>query len=208
METLGSRPSPWRVPSPLPDRFETKRIVLRYWQPEDAKAMLDAIGVDRASYLPWTPVFASDNRTVEECEKSVERFRSTREGDDPRDFVLGLFDRQSGEAVGGTGLHRIAPETLQAEVGYWIRSDRRRQGLCSEAVEGLIDWSFRPQSDGGWGFRRIEIVCAAGNLPSQTVPRKLGMRQEARLSKHRFVDGVGWDDTLVFAVLANEWRTR
>ena len=169
--------------------------------------MLAAIDVDRASFIPWLlPWVRVDNHTVAECIYNIERFRRGREQTEPvpTDFAMGIFDGASGEAVGGTGFHRLDPSTHQAEIGYWIRADRRGQGLCTEAVAGLISWGFAAQAEGGWGFRRIEIACAGANVASRAIPRKLGLRLEVHQVGHRWVEGIGWDDTLGWAVLAEE----
>lgn len=200
-------PSPWTPPHPLPQEFETNRLRLRYWRPEDAASMLEAIDADRASFLPWLPWVEVDNRTVEECLAAVERMRCGRERTEPvaDDFVLGIFDRTSGRVLGGTGLHRLVRTAHEGEIGYWVRPDERGRGICTEAVAGLLSWAFTSQQAGGWGLRRIHIRCAAGNLASQRVPRKLGLREEARLVQERWVAGRGWDDTLVWGVLREEW---
>lgn len=197
-------PAPWKAPRPLPAECRTPRLILRFWRPEDAAGMLTALEVDRASFLPWLPWVAVDNRTLPECIYQIEKLRRESEAGDGN-FVLGIFDRASGEAVGGTGLHRIEPECHQAEIGYWMRADRRGQGMCTEAVAHLISWGFLEQERGGWGLRRIEIFCAAANAASQRVPRKLGLTQDVARRKHRFVPAVGWDDTLGWGVLRGEW---
>jgi RimJ/RimL family protein N-acetyltransferase len=200
-------PAPWTPPSPLPAKVETERLVIRFWQPEDAPLMLEALDVDRASFLPWLPVFETDNRTLAECTFQIERFRRAREQTlpTPDDFVLGVFDRMTGVALGGTGLHRINLRSHSAEIGYWIRPDCRGKGLCTESVTGLISWAFAAQSMGGWGLRRIDIYCAASNAPSQRIPRKLELREEVNQPGHRWIDGIGWDGTLGWGVLHDEW---
>jgi RimJ/RimL family protein N-acetyltransferase len=182
--------------------------MLRFWSPEDAPAMLDAVNADRASLLPWLPWARNNNRTVEECLASINRMRTDRERIEPtpNDFTIAIFERSSGLPMGGTSLHRIAHAWHEAEIGYFIRGDRRREGLCAEAVSGLISRAFTPQDRGGWGLRRIHIRCAGRNIASQCVPRKLGLREEARLVRERWVDTIGWDDTLVWGVCADEWR--
>ncbi|MFN7022720.1 MAG: GNAT family N-acetyltransferase [Phycisphaerales bacterium] len=200
-------PLPWSAPAPVPSVWETARLRLRFWTPEDAPAMLEAINVDRGSFLPWLPWVKVDNRTPAECVAAIERMRQRRERTDPApdDFTLGIFDRRTGGVVGGTGLHRILHDWHEAEIGYWIRPDLRRRGLCAEAVAGLIDWAFREPGEGGWGLRRIHIRCAASNDSSARVPRSLGLREEGRLVKERWTEGIGWDDTLVWGVCAAEW---
>jgi ribosomal-protein-serine acetyltransferase len=170
--------------------------------------MLSALDADRTSFLPWLHWVSNDNRTSQECASSIERQREKRERIDPPadDFTLGVFDRNSGLALGGTGLHRLNLASHEAEIGYWIRADRRRSGLCTEAVAGLISWAFTPQSRGGWGLRRLHIRCASSNHASRRVPQKLNLRHEATLVADRWVDSIGWDDTLVWGVLVHEWN--
>lgn len=202
-------PAPWLPPVPLPESRETSRLVLRYFTPEDAPSMVAAIDADRASMLPWLPWVRTDNRTVAEGIYSVERFRRdrARTSPPPDDFVIGIFDRATGEVLGGTGLHRIAPAAYEAEIGYWVHPGRRRQGICSEAVAALLSWAFLAKEQGGWGLRRIHIRCAGANTASRRVPAKLGLTQEATLRQERWIPGIGWDDTLVWGVLADEWDT-
>ncbi len=206
-------PTPWRAPNPLPEKFESERLVLRFWQADDAARLFEAVDVGRESHLPWLPWVRTDNRTVDECRASIEKFRVKAEpgaGGETGvgDYVIGIFDRRTGQALGGTGLHRIAAPSHEGEIGYCVRGDRRCEGICTEAVRAIITWAFTSQDEGGWGLRRLHIRCGARNLPSQKVPRKIGIREEARLVQERFIETLGWEDTLVFGVLRDEWDIR
>lgn len=197
------KPARWEIPQPLPSNLQTPRMNIRWWVADDAPAMLAAINADRTAMKPWLDWADTDNRTLAECHYNIERYRRTREKGDSLDFALGLFDRKTGDPVGGTGYHRIDADTHQAEIGYWIRADRQRTGLATEATAAMITWGFQV-----WGFRRIEIRCAADNTASRRVPEKLGLRCEMHLKQHRWVEGVGYTDTLGFAALAEEWAIR
>ena len=209
--SLASPPAPWLAPQAVRDNalftWSTSRILLRYWQPADAPAMLAALNVDRASFLPWLPWVKTQNKDVDECLNSISKMHERRTRTDPPadDFTLAIIDPATNFPIGGTGLHRIVHAAHEGEIGYWIRPDLRRQGLCTHALAALLSWAFTPQSQQGWGLRRIHIRCAASNLASQRVPCKLNLREEARLVAERFVNTVGWEDTLVWGVLAHEW---
>lgn len=169
--------------------------------------MFEAVEVDRDSLHPWLPWVRTDNRSLPEAHFTIERMRRAHEqtSPPPTSFAIGIFDRSSAEVLGGTSLHAIRHDVHEAETGYWIRADRRRCGLCTEAVAAMISWAFTSQSAGGWELRRIHIRCAGRNVASQRVPEKLGLRLEARLLGDRWVDGIGYDDTLAWGVLASEW---
>ena len=199
-------PAPWRAPQPLPSRLETDRLVIRWWVAEDAAKQLEALNTgppDRAAFLPWLPWAKVDNLTEAQCIYHIERFRRARSQPDALDFVIGMFDRLTGDVVGGTGYHRINAATHEGEIGYWVRADRQGQGLCSEAVRALLDWGFD-----AWRFRRIVIHCAAVNVASRRVPEKLGLKLEAQLRRDHWHEGLGWTDSLIFGVLADEWPRR
>lgn len=168
--------------------------------------MLEAVAAGRDSYFPWLPWVRTDNRSLEECVYSIIRFQKIRESASPvpDNFPIAIFDRATHQAIGGTGLHRIHHASHTAEIGYFIRPERRRQGLCAEAVAGLISWAFMPQPH-GWGLRRLEIFCAGRNESSQHVPTRLGLRKEVVQKQHRWIEGLGWDDTLGWGITSNEW---
>ncbi|MFI5833648.1 GNAT family N-acetyltransferase [Micromonospora sp. NPDC051300] len=88
-----------------------------------------------------------------------------------------------------------------AELGYVFHPDHGGRGLATEAATALLDWGF-----GEFGLHRVTVRCHAGNEPSARLATRLGFRREARhVRSYRFRDE--WADQLVFAVLAEEWRS-
>lgn len=211
VEAGNEPPVPWVPPLHVlagdPVAWTANGLTLRFWERADAIALFEAIEAQRASFLPWLGWVRTSNLSPEQCIETIDRMHARRTRTEPiaDDFTLGIFDAATGLALGGTGLHRIVHEAHEGEIGYWVRPDRRGEGICGRAVAALLSWAFTAQSEGGWGLRRVHIRCAASNLASQRVPRKLGLREEARLVRERWVDTVGWDDTLVWGVLRDEW---
>lgn len=193
-------PAPWRAPRPFPIPLFTKRLRLDWWRSEDAPALWEAIESSRPTLAPWLPWALTGHRDPEESLERILAWERQRNAPEPEEFFLGMFDRASGEAVGGTGLHRLVPELGQAEIGYWVRASRREQGLCTEAVRALVSSAFRD-----WGLRRVTLECAAENVASRRVAEKATLPLECVARAARWVEHLGLCDHLAFGVLADEW---
>src|SRR5919199_4217109 len=118
-----------------------------------------------------------------------------------RDWGYGIFDPQDGSSVGGTGLHpRRGPGAL--EIGYWIRSDVTGRGLGTEAAAALTRVAVEAH-----GVQRVEIRCDPNNARSAAIPRRLGYRHEATLPNDTLTPDGRPRDTMVWALLADEYPT-
>jgi len=190
-------------------RYETPHLILRTFEPADAAALWLAITESRDTLWPWLPWARDEHLTLAQTSFSIEKFRRSlaHTGPDapPINLIIGVFDRASGRLLGGTGAHTFRPAPHQAEIGYWTRTSERRRGLCTRAAAAMVSWCFAPQASGGWGLRRVEIVCAGANTASASVCRRLGARQEAHSPAERWIPGRGWDDTIRFGILSQEW---
>lgn len=198
-------PNPWVAPEPRPGPVRTSDAVVRLYEPGDGPALFAAVSASREALLPWMAWATTDHQTVDDSVHYVERTRRAASKSDCLDFAMGIFDPTDGSVLGGTGFHGIRPEFREAEVGYWIRGDLHRSGICTRAVGALISAAFTSSANGGWGFRRIVIFTAADNVGSRRVCEKLGLRLEARMRRERYLEPVGYHDTIVFGVLAEEW---
>ncbi len=211
--TAPTRPPPWKPPSPFPTRFETPRLLLRVLTADDAPTLFRAIDESRDALLPWLPWVKGDHRTSAESLFHIERTRRCRDawpfppGDPNSGYFFGIFDKASGDLVGGTGFNRLDPDNLAAETGYWIRADRRCRGFATDACAASISWGFTPQNQGGFGFRRIHLFVWGPNTASRRVLAKLGLRQESAAKAFGWVEPLGWCDRYTWGVLHHEWDT-
>ena len=64
-----------------------------------------------------------------------------------KDLSLFVFDKASGDLIGGVGLHRTVWATPKTEVGYWCRTSKLGKGHVSEAVSALTSASGSPVSN-------------------------------------------------------------
>lgn len=200
----------WGPPSPLPGPILTERLEIRRYDSADSPALFEAVDRDRNALLPWLPWAAFAHRSEADTSAFLRDCRRGYASVDAPDFAMGVFRRSDGELVGGTGLHCPVAQARQAEIGYWIAAAERGQGLCTEAVAGLLSAAFTPEEHGGWGLRRIVIHCAALNVRSARVCEKLRLRRESVHVADRWFEGsdtipAGYIDSHTYAVLAREW---
>ncbi len=105
----------------------------------------------------------------------LRHFRADFDRDE--DFVYAIFDAAERAVVGGAGLHpRVGEGGL--EIGYWIRTERLRQGYATEAAGALTRVGFELHE-----LRFMEIHCAAINTRSAAVPRRLGYTLQRTLQE-------------------------
>ncbi len=177
-------------------RIETKRLVLRCYNPSDAQMLADSIRESVEHLKPWMPWAHNEPEPFEEKVKRLHSFRG--KFDLQQDYVYGIFNRAETRLLGGTGLHtRLGDNEL--EIGYWIHKDFVNQGLATESTAALINVAFEIIH-----VHRIEIHCDPGNLASAAVPRKLGFTHEGTLrAKTPFLDR--WSDSMIWGLLESEY---
>jgi RimJ/RimL family protein N-acetyltransferase len=84
------------------------------------------------------------------------------------------------QVVGGVFLNDVARYCQMANLGYWVRTNRRGEGIATEAVKQAARYGFEKL-----GFQRLEIVVKTENTPSLKVAEKTGAIREGLL-RNRF----------------------
>lgn len=162
------------------------RFLLRPYRPADLPAFVDAVRESQASVGRWMTWAHAGFSTADGAEWLDRCARGWRDG---TGYEFGIFDRETGEFVGGGGLNALHAVHPFCNLGYWVRSSWEGQGAASSAVRALSRHAF-----GQLRLQRVEIVVADGNEPSLAVARRCGARYEGLL-RHRLlgVDGSPWD---------------
>ena len=71
-------------------------------------------------------------------------------------------------AVVGQCSIQTREDSKEAEIGYWIRSDRANEGITTQAVRALCN------AAAAHGFATLLIHCDEGNARSSALAQKLG----------------------------------
>lgn len=120
----------------LRSRFESARILLRPWTEDDAEALFKyAQDPEVGPRAGWPP-----HKSVDE---SREVIRNVFSGEG----MWAVVWKESSEPIGCVGYlpaasSNLAIEEDQAEVGYWIAKPFWDRGICTEALEMVIDYCF------------------------------------------------------------------
>jgi RimJ/RimL family protein N-acetyltransferase len=151
----------------LPDTLSAGAIELRRWRTgclEDLMAAVRASLRELRQWMPWASVMPTAEDQLAVLTVGEASF------DADTDWSYTLHELESGELVGGTGLHRRLGPAI--EIGYWVRSDRTGRGYATASARALTAAAFSHIAD----IERVEIHMDRANVASAAVPRKLGYR--------------------------------
>ena len=161
-------------------KLETKRLILRHPQVEDADDYLEFCNTEFVlRYNAMMP------RTKAQVQKAFSR---------PREDLLLLQHKQSGKVIGeiSIGEDSLRWGVESRELSYFLREDFSRQGYMKEALQAVIGHLFAQE--------KVECVsarCFAPNEASLALLRSLGFHQDGYIP--RCVKGYHdqiFDDTL------------
>lgn len=110
--------------------------------------------------------------------------------------------RSDGRVVGTTSFLDISPGHRRVEVGATFLHPEVRSGVVNpESKRLLLGHAFDS------GAARVEIITDARNLRSQAAIAKLGAVREGVLRKHKQTWTGFMRDTVVYAVIDDDWPT-
>jgi RimJ/RimL family protein N-acetyltransferase len=145
-------------------------------------------------YQTWEP------RTVEDAQHFIASLQHLAFDTPGTWFQLGIRLRENGTLVGDLGVHFIADDPHQVEIGFTLAPAYQGRGIGTEAVRALLSHLF-----GVFHKHRVFASVDPRNAPSIALLKRIGMRQEAHFRESLWFKGE-WVDDLVFAILESEWR--
>lgn len=182
----------------MPYRIETKRLVIRCWNPADAWCLEEAIVESLDHLLPWMPWAVHEPLSIDDRIALLREFRVKY--DSNVDFIMGAFDREEKKVIGGTGLHRRAEEGV-FEIGYWIRLGEINKGYATEITTALTRAGFEVK-----GTRRMEIHSSPDNGASMKVIQNAGYTFEGTRREALQLADKQWYARNVYTMLKSEFE--
>ena len=148
-------------------------VTLRPFYEDDLRPFYTAIHESLEALIPWMS-WAHTGYTEKDAENYI---RMARNGWDAASlFVFAITDAQSGDMLGAVSLSHIHPIYHFCNLGYWVRSSRRGNGIAGRAARLAAQFGFERVS-----LIRVEVVIAAGNTASIKAAEKMGAHHEGIL---------------------------
>ncbi len=173
------------------------RLLLRPFDDGDAPAFAAAARESVATVGRWMP-WCSEVYSEQDALDWFAACRAGAAAGTAHEF--GIFDRETAAFIGGTGLNLINRQHLYCNLGYWVRQSRQGQGVAGRCVQALAAHAFS-----ALGLRRVEIIVAEGNRPSEAVARKSGALLECVARQRLHIRGVSVPAS-VFSLVARSDR--
>ena len=119
----------------------------------------------------------------------------------PKNLIVGIFDRQTGQLRGGSGLNRIDWTIPRFEIGYWLRASAVGQGYVTETVQVLTRFAFDHLA-----ANRVEIRMDVRDPRSRAVPERLAFAYEGCLRRSLPDVHAQPGDAAVFALTREDYN--
>ena len=171
----------------------TERLVLRKMLPKDAEDMHEYAQEPLVTnFLLWEP-----HVSIKFTQSYLKFIQTQYAAASFFDWAVTLAD--SGKMIVTCGFASIDTDNDAVEIGYVINPEYWGKGYATEALSRMLSFGF-----GVLGMHRIYVRIMSGNLASERVAKKCGMRHEATFYSSLFVKG-DYRTIKYYAILREEF---
>ena len=171
-------------------------ITLRPFEFGDEYDLHKAVQESLHELEPWMS-WANKNYSIETALNFITYTRARWSSGDM--YVFAVTDTRSSVFLGGCSISHIHPVYHFCNLGYWVRTSRRGQGIAARAARLCARFAFEKAS-----LIRAEIVVAVGNEASKRAAQKAGAHAEGILL-NRMVTGERISDAYMFSLLPSDF---
>ena len=178
-------------------QLETSRLILRTPQTKDYLDLWKN-GQDQNISLytnvvpyPFTQIKARE--FIQFCQRANAKKTTFQ-------FVMEL--KSSHEVIGYISLHHLAKDARNAELGYWIGLNYRRQGITTEAIKKVLEFAFKELK-----LEKVYTRIAYPNRASREIMRKFNFKLEGIARRQMCRQGV-FMDRYDFGLLKEEYSDK
>jgi RimJ/RimL family protein N-acetyltransferase len=184
----------------IPPVLESERIRLRPFADADAARLFELFHDERSKH------FGGRVSGVVQTDGAAQLLRIREQNATGRMINWCVADRVSDQLIGHMQLFDLEGlDDSEVKPGYSIHPDARGRGILTEALGLLVDWTFRPVAEGGFGKRRITISTAGTNAASRHAAERAGF---THIATHPLAFTIGesdFDDEVIYHRLNPTW---
>ena len=169
-------------------------LLLRPFRFSDSTGLYQAVRESLNELKPWMS-WATDEYTEISAREYITIARARW---DDHTFYGFAITRQE-EFLGACTLSSIHSIYRFCNLGYWVRTSYRGQGIAGRAAQLVARFAFE-----NLGLIRVEIVIAVGNHASLRVAEKIGAHDEGILL-NRMVVGKSIYDAHMYSLLPSDF---
>jgi len=171
-------------------------VLLRPCRLSDLDALYEAVRESRTELSAWMGGWWLSDYSLEECRTWLESPAGKWGYEDS--YIFAIIDPRETCLLGGCSL-RITDKSFKiADLAYWVRTSRTRQGIATAATLLLARFGFNELQ-----LNRIEIDCGVDNRASQRVAEKTGATREGVLRNRLVVNGKV-SDAIMFSLIPQD----
>ena len=175
-------------------QLETDRLFLREMTIDDLKFYFRHFNNDKIVEGSCFP----GPKSIEAARKELELY-CIKPFKENRGIRWGIVRKAEGELIGTCGFYAWNKTAYRAEIGYDLNPAHWGQGIMTEALHAVLDYSF-----GKMGMNRTQAIIDSKNIRSIKVVRRLGFKKEGVLRENSYFNGQ-FRDEVCFSLLKNEW---
>lgn len=180
-------------------QLKTDRLILQRFTRRDASTLDEAIReslADLNQWLPWARLDYTTSDTTSFIRESIQAWKEERAWD----YSIRTVEDPK-RHMGNISFWTVSKLGKIAEIGYWVRSRDTGRGICTEAVQLLLEEAFN-----SLGYHKVVLRIAVGNDASDRVAEKLGFTREGVLREELLIRG-NWVDHSLWSLLDREYRS-
>lgn len=179
----------------MTERIETPGLVLSTLRKNDIQKLLGFYERNIKFLEPWIPEYESGYYTYDYQIRKLEFEKKLREAGS--EYRFNIFKKDDPERIiGNIAVSNIIRGIFQsAFIGYSVDEKENGKGIATEAIKGIIEFSFCDLM-----LHRLEANVIPSNKASIRVLEKLNFTEEGYSKNYLKINGK-WQDHLRFALI-------
>ncbi|HSB67529.1 MAG TPA: GNAT family protein [Anaerolineales bacterium] len=187
-------------PVDFPRQFESKRLILRSYQPGDGEWYY-AMSLRNREHLKR---YEADNvaADVPNVQAAEELIRELSDAWARRNyFFIGAFDKHTHEFVAQIYVGPVDWKLPEFQIGYFADVDHEGNGYVTEAVIATLGILFTRL-----GAHRVRLGCDVTNIRSIRVAERCHMTREGTLRENRRNPDGTYSSSFIYGLLESEFN--